>query len=261
MKIYVCIKQIPDPNTVVSKLDPNTKRLVRSGVSLVLDPGDESTISAAIKLRDTLGNSELTVVSMGPASAQEAMRRALAMGADRAILVTDPALAGSDALGTARVLAAVLKKENPDLIFCSTESTDGYTGMVPGGIAEFLGIPQLTFAREITVEGQKAVIKRVTLTGYQTVEAPLPAVVTIASGSFEAIYPTMKGIMGAKKKPFAQLTLQDLDLDASEVGEAGARERVLSIGTVEARAAGQVLKDDGNAAQIIADFLQRHQLL
>jgi len=259
--MYVCIKQIPDPNTVVSKLDPNTKRLVRSGVSLVLDPGDESTISAAIKIRDTIGDSEVTVVSMGPASAQEAMRRALAMGADRAILVTDTALAGSDAHGTARVLAAVLKKEEVDLVFCSTESTDGYTGMVPGGIAEFLDFPQLTFAREITIEGGKAVIKRVTMTGYQTVECPLPAVVTIASGSFEAIYPTMKGIMGARKKPFTQLSLADLGIEASQVGEAGARERVIAIGQVEARAAGQVIKDDGNAAQAIADFLQRYQLL
>ncbi len=261
MKIYVCVKQIPDPNTVVSKLDPNTKRLVRNGVSLVLDPGDESTISAAIKLRDTVGNSEVIAVSMGPSSAQEAMRRALAMGVDRAILVTDPALAGSDALATARVLAAVLKKESPDLIYCSTESTDGYTGMVTGGIAEFLNLPQLTFAREVTIKGDKAAIKRVTQTGYQSVECPLPAVVTIASGSFEAIYPTMKGIMGAKKKPFSQLTLADLGLDASQVGEAGAREQVLAIGKVEARAAGQVIKDDGNSAQAIADFLQRYQLL
>src|SRR5438034_5524547 len=226
MKMFVCVKQIPDANTVVSQVGPNRKRLVRNGVSLVLDPGDEVTIAAAIKLRDTIGSSEVTAVSMGPASAQEATRRALAMGVDRAILVTDPALAGSDTLGTARVLAAVLKKENPDLIFCSTESTDGYTGMVPGGIAEFLGLPQLTFAREIKVEGPKAVIKRVTLTGYQTVECSLPAVVTIASGSFEAIYPTMKGIMGAKKKPFTQLTLADLGIDPSQVGEAGARERI-----------------------------------
>jgi len=261
MKMFVCIKQVPDPNTTVSKLDPNTKRLVRSGVSLVLDPGDESTISAAIRLRDTIGNSELTAVSMGPASAQEAMRRALAMGVDRAILVTDPALAGSDAIGTARVLAAVLKKEGAELILCSTESTDGYTGMVPAGIAEFLGLPQLTFVREIKVEGSKAVIKRVTPTGYKTVESPVPAVVTIASGSYEAIYPTMKGIMSAKKKPFAQLALSDLGIDASQVGEAGARERVLSIGSAEARAAGQIVKDDGNAAQSIADFLQRYQLL
>ena len=261
MKMYVCVKQIPDPNTVVSKLDPNTKRLVRSGVSLVLDPGDETTISAAIKLRDTLGNSELTAVCMGPTSAQEAMRRALAMGVDRAILVTDPALGGSDSIGTAHVLAAVLKKEGADLIFCSTESTDGYTGMVPGGIAEFLGIPQLTFAREIKVEGQKATIHRVTQAGYQIIETNLPAVVTIASGSFEAIYPTMKGIMGAKKKPFIQMSLADLGIEASQVGEAGARERVLEIGQAEARAAGQIVKDEGNAAQVIADFLQRYSLL
>jgi electron transfer flavoprotein beta subunit len=261
MKIYVCIKQIPDPNTVVSQLDPNTKRIVRSGVSLVLDPGDEVTIAAAINLRDTMGNCEVTAVSMGPTSAQEAVRRALAMGVDRAILVTDPALAGSDALGTARVLAAVLKRENADLILCSTESTDGYTGMVPGGIAEFLGLPQLTFAREVKIEGQKAVVKRVTPTGYLIVENPIPAVVTIASGSFEAIYPTMKGIMGARKKPFTQLSPADLGIDPSQVGEAGARERVLTIGTVAARAAGQVMKDEGDAAQAIADFLQRYQLL
>lgn len=261
MKMYVCVKQIPDPNTVVSKLDPNTKRLVRSGVSLVLDPGDESTISAAIKLRDTLGDSELTAVCMGPASSQEAMRRALAMGVDRAILVTDPALGGSDTIGTARVLAQVFRKEGAELIFCSTESTDGYTGMVPGGIAEFLGIPQLTFTREIKVEGNKATVHRVTQAGYQVVETTLPAVVTIASGSFEAIYPTMKGIMGAKKKPFVQMSLADLGLDASEVGEAGARERVLSIGAAEARAAGQVMKDEGDAAVKIADFLQRNALL
>jgi electron transfer flavoprotein beta subunit len=261
MKMFVCVKQIPDPNTVVSKLDPNTRRLVRSGVSLVLDPGDESTISAAIKLRDSLGNSELTAISMGPTNVQEALRRALAMGVDRAILVTDPALAGSDSLATARVLAAAIKKENADLIYCSTESTDGYTGMVPGGIAEFLGIPQLTFAREVTVEGNKAIAKCVTLTGYQIIESSLPAVVTIASGSFEAIYPTMKGIMSAKKKPFVQYSLTDLGIDASQVGEAGARERILTIGKAEARAAGQVIKDDGNAAQAIADFLQRYQLL
>lgn len=261
MKIFVCVKQVPDPNTTTSKLDPSTKRLVRSGTTLVLDPGDETTIAAAIKLKETLGNSELIALSMGPSSAQEALRRALAMGVDRAILVTDPALAGSDVIGTARVLAAVIKKEGADIVFCTTESTDGYTGMVPGGIAEFLGFPQLTFAREITVNDSKAVSKRVTPTGYQVVECPLPTVVTIASGSYEAIYPTMKGIMGAKRKPLNQLSLADLGIDASLVGEAGARERVLALGKAEARAAGQIIQDDGNAAQQIVDFLQRYQLL
>lgn len=261
MRIFICIKQVPDPNTTVSTLDPTTKRLVRDGVSLVLDPGDDSTVAAALKLRDTLGNSELVALSMGPPSAQETMRRALAKGADRAILVTDPALAGSDAISTARVLATVLKREGAELIFCSTESTDGYTGMVPGAIAEFLAIPQLTFAREIRVEGRKAVIKRVIPKGYQMVESTVPAVVTIASGSFDTIYPTMKGIVRAKSKPFSQLSLADLGIDPGLVGEAGAQERVLTIGAVEARAAGQVIKDDGNAAQYIADFLQRYQLL
>ncbi|HTI13429.1 MAG TPA: electron transfer flavoprotein subunit beta/FixA family protein [Dictyobacter sp.] len=261
MKIFVCIKQVPDPNTTISKLDPTTKRLVRNGVSLVLDPGDESTISAAIKFRDTTGNSELVALSMGPSSAQEAMRRALAMGVDRAILVTDPALAGSDAIGTARVLAAVLQQERADIIFCSTESTDGYTGMVPGSIAELLSIPQLTFAREIKVEGTKAIIKRVIPKGYQTVECTLPAVVTIASGSFDAIYPTMKGIMGARKKPFTQKSLAEVGVDASLVGSAGAREQVVTIGQAPARAAGQIIKNEGDAAQHIAEFLQRYQLL
>lgn len=261
MRIYVCVKQVPDPNTVVSKLDPNTKRLVRTGVSLILDPGDENTIAAAIKLRDTVGNSEVTAVTMGPEGAQEALRRALAMGIDRGILVSDPALAGSDSLSTARVLAAVLKKEQADVVLCSTESTDGYTGMVPVGIAEALGVPHLTFARELRIEGQAAVIKRVTETGYQTVQAPLPAVVTIASGTYETIYPTMKGIMTARRKPVDQLSLADLGLSPSEVGETGAHERVVAIGSVEARAAGQVVKDDGNAAQVIADFLQQNKLL
>jgi electron transfer flavoprotein beta subunit len=198
---------------------------------------------------------------MGPASAQEAMRRALAMGADRAILVTDPALAGSDVISTARVLAAVLKKEGAELIFCSTESTDGYTGMVPGAIAEFLGIPQLTFAREIKVDGQRAIIKRVIPKGYQMVESPLPAVVTIASGSFDTIYPTMKGIVGAKKKLFSQFSLADLAIEPGLVGEAGAHERVLAIGTLQARAVGQIIFDDGNAVQHVTDFMQRYHLL
>jgi electron transfer flavoprotein beta subunit len=260
VKICVCVKQIPDPNTTVSKLDPSTNRLVRSGVSLVLDPGDEGGVEAALLLQEKHGG-EVIAVSMGPQTAQEALRRTLAMGADRAILLSDPALAGSDSLGTARALAAAIRPEQPDLVICATESTDGYTGMVPGGIAQFLGLPALTFAREIGIHGDTCTIRRVTPTGYQVVETKLPAVITIASGAYTPRYPSMKGIMASKRKPLTVMGIGNLGLTANEVGEAGARERVVSVSKVEARAAGRVIKDDGNAAVAIADFLDQYKLL
>jgi electron transfer flavoprotein beta subunit len=198
---------------------------------------------------------------MGPQTAQEALRRSLALGADRAILISDPALAGSDALGTARVLAAALGPEKPDLIICATESTDGYTGMVPGGIAQLLDLPALTFAREIHIDGDTVTVHRVTPTGYQVVEAKLPVVVTVASGAFEPRYPNMKGIMASKKKPLDVKTVADLGLNASDVGDAGAKERVVSVAKAEARAAGRVIKDDGSAAVAIADFLAQYKLI
>jgi electron transfer flavoprotein beta subunit len=260
MKICVCVKQVPDPNTVVSRLDPTTKRLVRAGVNLVLDPGDEGAIEAALLLQEKHGG-EVVAVSMGLPSAQDALRRALAMGCDRAILVTDPALAGSDALGTVKALAAAIRRESPDLVICGQESTDGYTGMVPGGIAQALGMPQFTFAREIAIEGTTISIHRVTPTGYHVVRGTLPGVVTVASGAYTPRYPSMKGIMASKRKPMVTLGIADLGLQAEAVGEAGAQEKVVSIGAVEARAAGRIIKDDGNAAVVIADFLEQHRLL
>jgi electron transfer flavoprotein beta subunit len=260
VKICVCVKQIPDPNIEVSKLDPATNRLVRTGVSLVLDPGDEGGVEAALLLQEKHGG-EVVAVSMGPQTAQEALRRTLAMGADGAILISDPALAGADSLGTARALAAAIGREQPDLVICATESTDGYTGMVPGGIAQLLGMPALTFAREISIDGDTCTIHRVTPTGYQVVEATLPVVITVASGAYTPRYPSMKGIMASKKKPLSVLSMADLGLNASEVGEAGAKERVVSVSKIEARAAGRVIKDDGAAAVAIADFLDQYKLL
>ncbi len=260
MKICVCVKQIPDPNTSSNKLDPATNRLVRTGVSLVLDPGDEGGVEAALQLQEKHGG-EVVAVSMGPQTAQEALRRTLAMGVDRAILISDPALAGSDALGTARALAAAIGQEKPDLIICATESTDGYTGMVPGGIAQLLDLPALTFAREIHLDGDTVTVHRVTPTGYQVVEAKLPAVVTVASGAYEPRYPNMKGIMASKKKPLDVKSVGDLGLNESLVGDAGAKERVVSVAKAEARAAGRVIKDDGSAAVAIADFLAQYKLI
>lgn len=253
MNIVVCVKQVPEP-TGTNKIDPNTLRIVREGVDAVLDPADEYGIEAALQIIEAQGGT-VTLVSMGPDRALEAIRRGLAMGADKAIHISDANLAGSDALTTAKILAAAIKRVNPDLILCATESSDSYTGMVPGGIAQILDLPQLTFARKMTVADGKVTIQRQLEGGYQTVEASLPALVTVTGSINEPRYPALKGIMQAKKKPVESLSAADLGLDANEVGQAGAKERVTGWKPAEQRKAGQIVKDDGNAAAVIADFL------
>jgi len=253
LNIVVCVKQVPEP-TGTNKIDPNTLRIVREGVDAVLDPADEYGIEAALQIIEAQGGT-VTLVSMGPDRALEAIRRGLAMGADKAIHISDANLAGSDALTTAKILAAAIKRVNPDLILCATESSDSYTGMVPGGIAQILDLPQLTFARKMTVADGKVTIQRQLEGGYQTVEASLPALVTVTGSINEPRYPALKGIMQAKKKPVESLSAADLGLDANEVGQAGAKERVTGWKPAEQRKAGQIVKDDGNAAAVIADFL------
>lgn len=253
MNIVVCVKQVPEP-TGTNRIDPNSLRIMREGIDSVLDPADEFSIEAALQIVEAQGGS-VTVVSMGPTRATDAIRRALAMGAEKGILITDPALAGSDVLTTAKVLAAAIKRANPDLVLCATESSDSYTGMVPGGIAHYLGFPQLTFAKKLTVANGKATIQRQIEGGYQTVEAALPALVTVTGSINTPRYPALKGIMQAKKKPLEQLTAADLGFSADQVGEKGAKEKVLGWSPAEQRKAGQIVKDDGNGAQAIADYL------
>ena len=188
MNVLVCVKQIPDPN-VPGKLDPQTKRLVREGVDVVLDPGDEHAVEAGSIEKD---EGEVTIISMGPPRAMEAIRRALAMGANRGILITDPGLENSDALSTARAIAAAINGQAYDLIICGTESTDGYSGAVPAQLAELLGLPLLSFAKKLDVGGGKARIDRQAADGYDVVEAPLPAVITVTGGINEARYPALR---------------------------------------------------------------------
>lgn len=261
MRIVVCVKQVPDPNTAEYRIDPTHKRLVREGAPNVLDPGDEVALEAALRLAEQHPDSSMTVVSMGPESADEAVRRALAMGADDGVLIADPALAGSDALGTARALAAAIGRREFDLIVCATESTDGYTGMVPGMLAELLRIPHLAFIRELVVEGREVTARRTTEQGYQVLRCALPVLVAIASGVNEPRYPSLKGIMGARRKPVERLDLAALGLPADAVGARGARERVLDLAPAEARAAGTVVADDGTGAARIADLLQQRGIL
>ena len=258
MNVVVCAKQIPDPNAP-GKLDPQTKRLVREGVDLVLDPGDEHAVEAGLQLVEKDGG-EVVVVSMGPPKALEAIRRALAMGANRGILISDPGLENSDALSTARAIAAAVKGQPFDLLICGTESTDGSTGAMPAQLAELLGLPLLSFAKKLEVSEGKAVIDRQTDEGFDVVEAPLPAVVTVTGGINEARYPALRGIMQAKNKEVKQLSIADLGLDG-QAGKAALTEEVVEIAPAEARKAGEVIEDKGEGAKRIADFLQRMKVI
>jgi len=215
-----------------------------------MDPGDEFGVEAALRLTDQFGG-EVNVISMGPAPAMEAIRRALSMGAHKGILVTDDALAGADALATSRVLAAAIKRGPFDLVIAGVESTDGYTGTVPATVAEFLGVPQSTFAKEMTIEGTTLTVKRQTQAGYDMVECSLPAVVTVTAGVNEPRYPTFKGIMQAKSKPVETLSLSDLGLT-----DVAASQEIAGINPAPARGAGEKFEDDGTGAAKIAEFLK-----
>ena len=257
MKVVVCVKQIPDPNTP-GQLDPSTHYLKRDGVEAVLDPGDEFGVEAGLQLVEKHGG-DVTVVSMGPERGLDAVRKALAMGAAKGVLVTDDQLRGSDAVTTARVLAAVIAREGFDLVIAATESTDGYTGVVPQAIAELLDVPALTFATSLEYDGSLLHIRRQTEAGHDLVEAALPAVVSVTAGVNEPRYPSLKGIMGAKSKPMDRLTLVDLELQGA--GAASAGETIVAVAAAPQRAAGQVVKDDGDAAKRIADFLAEKKVI
>jgi electron transfer flavoprotein beta subunit len=258
MNVVVCVKQIPDPNAP-GKLDPQSKRLVREGVDLVLDPGDEHAVEAGLQLVEKEGG-ETIVVSMGPPKAIDAIRRALAMGASRGILITDPGLENSDALSTARALAAAIKAQSFDLIICGTESTDGSSGAVPAQLAELLELPLLSFAKKLEVADGKAVIDRQTDDGYDVVEAPLPVIVTVTGGINEARYPALRGIMQAKNKDVKQVGLGELALDG-KAGKSALTQEVVEATPAEARKAGEVVEDKGEGAKRVADFLQELKVI
>jgi electron transfer flavoprotein beta subunit len=254
MNVVVCVKQIPDPADP-GALDPSTKTLKRDG-KLILDESDSYGVEMALQLVDTAGGGEVTLVSMAPNSEVGGLRTALAMGAAKAVLVSDDALAGSDALGTAKVLAKAIERAGEaDLILTATESSDGYTGVVPEQIAELLSLPSVTFAKEITVDGSTVKVQRQTEAGYDEVESPLPAVVSVTAGVVEPRYPSFKGIMAAKSKPVDEVKIADLGIDASSVGWAGGGQEIVDVAEAEAREAGTVIEDDGEGFAKIVDFL------
>ena len=255
MNIAVCVKQIPDP-AVPGKFDDD-HTLDRSG-DPILDESDSYGVEMALQLVDKAGGGEVTLVSMAPNSETSGLRTALAMGAAKAVLVSDDALKGSDALSTAKVLSkAIGRVEGADLILTATESSDGYTGTVPGQVAELLGWPSLTFAKHVEIGDGKVTIQRQTENGYDVVEASLPAVVSVTAGVVEPRYPSFKGIMAAKNKPVDNVTVADLGLDAGQVGWAGARQEITNVAQAPAREAGEKFEDDGTGAEKVVAFLEQ----
>lgn len=259
VKVVVCVKQIPDP-AVPGRLDPATHTLVRDG-KLILDDSDAYGVEMGLQLVDAAGGGEVVLVSMAPRAETGGLRTALAMGADRAVLVSDERLAGSDALGTAKVLAAAIRPIEPDLVLAATESTDGYTGTTPVQLAELLRLPSVTFAKRVEVGGAELHVQRQTEAGFDEVVCPLPALVTVTAGVVEPRYPSFKGIMGAKNKPIDVRTAADLGLDPASVGWAGARQEITGVLPSEQRQAGEVVEDQGDAHEAIIRFLEQVKVL
>jgi electron transfer flavoprotein beta subunit len=253
MNIVVCVKQVPDTWSE-KKLDASDSTLDRGATDPVMNEMDEYAVEEALTIAEAQGG-EVTILCMGPDAATETVRKALSMGADKAIHVVDDALHGSDAVATSLVLAKALGTTEFDLVLLGSESSDARMSVVPAMLAERLGLPQLTFAKEVSVDSGSVKIKRLTDDGYQAVEASLPAVVSVVEKINEPRYPSFKGIMAAKKKPVSTLSLSDLGVDAGEVGLGGAWSAVESFEAAPPRQAGTIVKDEGMGASELADFL------
>jgi electron transfer flavoprotein beta subunit len=256
MKIAVCVKHVPEG---AAKIDPATNRIDRSREG-ALNHFDANAVEEALRLKGD-SDTEVVVVSMGPEAAGDSLRKALAMGADRAVLVSDEAAAGSDLVATSRVLAKALEREGADLVLFGQQASDADGAVLWAAVAERLRQPVISQAAELTVRDGMAHVKRQTEFGYDVIEAPLPAVVAVSDAINEPRYPSLKGIMGAKKKPSETVTLADLGIDADDAGDAGSKTEVLALSDPPARGDSRKIEGDANAAQAIVDFLAEKRLV
>jgi electron transfer flavoprotein beta subunit len=258
MKIAVCVKEVPD--AAHKRIDPGTKRLDRSGEG-ALNAYDANAVEEALRLRDATGEGEVVIVSMGPERALNSLRKALAMGADRAVLVADDGAAGSDLVATSRTLAKALERESPDLVLFGQQSSDSDGAVLWAAVAERLQQPVISQVAELTLDGGSLTGKRQTEFGYDTIRAPLPAVVAVADSINEPRYPSLKGIMGAKSKPQELVSLADLGVDEGSAGEQGSPTTVRALHDPPPRGETRKLEDDGTAAEKIVEFLAEKRLL
>ncbi|MFF5889830.1 electron transfer flavoprotein subunit beta/FixA family protein, partial [Streptomyces globisporus] len=253
LRIVVCVKYVPDASGDRRFADDLT--LDREDVDGLLSELDEYAVEQALQIADEADDAEITVVTVGPEDAKDALRKALSMGADKAVHVEDDDLHGTDVMGTSLVLAKAVEKTGYDLVICGMASTDGVMGVLPALLAERLGVPQVTLLSEVSVNDGVVTGRRDGDTATEQLQASLPAVVSVTDQSGEARYPSFKGIMAAKKKPVESLDLEDLELDADEVGLAGAWTAVDSATERPARTAGTIVKDEGEGGKQLAEFL------
>ena len=259
MKIAVCVKQVPDA-AVHKRIDPATKRLDRSGEG-ALNPVDANAVEEALRLKEATGEGEVVVVSLGPEKALDSLRKALAMGADRALLVSDPAAAGSDLVATSYALARALERESPDLVLFGQQASDSDGAVLWAAVAERLRRPLISQAAELKLEGGVVTGKRQTEFGYDVIRAQLPAVVAVADSINDPRYPSLKGIMGAKKKQQDVVSLADLGVEAERAGEQGSRTQVLALSDPPPRGDTRKIEDDGTGAEKIVEFLAEKRLI
>jgi electron transfer flavoprotein beta subunit len=259
MNIVVLVKQVPDSGTQRS-LDAADNTVARATADNVINEIDEYAIEEALQVRDREGG-EVTVLTVGPASATDAIRKALSMGADKAVHVTDDAIHGSCAIQTSAILAAALQQLDYDLVLMGATSTDGQVAVMPALLSERLGIPQLSGAQKLTVEGSTVKVERQTDGGFWALEAPLPAIVSTWDTINEPRYPSFKGIMAAKKKPVTTLTLADLGIDPSTVGLATATSAVVDVTGRPPKGEGVKVTDEGDGAQKLVGYLVEQKLV
>ena len=253
LRIVVCVKYVPDATGDRRFADDTTTD--REGVDGLLSELDEYGVEQALRIADAHGDAEVTVLTVGPDDAKDALRKALSMGADKAVHVNDDDIHGTDVIGTSAIIAKALEQTGFDLVVGGMASTDGTMGVLPALLAERLGVPQLTLLSEVSVEGTTVKGRRDGDAATEQLEAELPAVISVTDQSGEARYPSFKGIMAAKKKPVQEFDLDDLGIDADEVGLAGAWTAVEAITARPARTAGTIVKDEGEGGKQLAEFL------
>jgi len=259
MNIVVLVKQVPDSGSE-RRLDPQDFTVARATADNVINEMDEYAIEEALLIRDREGG-EVTVLTVGPDSAGDAIRKALSMGADKAVHVSDEAIHGSCAVQTSAVIAAALGQLEYDLILCGAEATDAQLSVMPALLAERLGVPQLSGARKVTIEGGRALVERQTDGGYWALEAPLPAIVSTWDTINEPRYPSFKGIMAAKKKPVESKSLADLGIDPSTVGLATATSAVVDFAGRPPKGEGVKVPDEGDGAAKLVEFLAGQKIV